>query len=85
MVVQIIEGRYTVDHAILKSYLEDLFGDQKFEISVSMWVGIHEAKADSTEQLPDEGEKWKVQVPRELTRVGSSHLALALAWQLDDY
>lgn len=51
MIVQVIEGRYTVDHGILKSYLERLFKDGNFEIV-----------------LPDEGEKWKVQVPRELTR-----------------
>jgi hypothetical protein len=36
MLVQIIESRYTVDHDILKSYLKDLFGEEKFEIIVRM-------------------------------------------------
>ena len=35
MIVQVIEGRYTVDHGILKSYLEGLFKDGNFEIVVS--------------------------------------------------
>ena len=35
MIVQVIEGRYTVDHSILKSYLEGLFKDGNFEIVVS--------------------------------------------------
>lgn len=36
MIVQVIEGRYTVDHAILKSYLERLFEEGNFEIIVSV-------------------------------------------------
>ena len=35
MFVQVIEGRYTVDHAVLKSYLKGLFKDENFRIIVS--------------------------------------------------
>lgn len=35
MFVQVIDGRYTVEYDILKSYLKDLFEDGKFEIIVS--------------------------------------------------
>jgi hypothetical protein len=45
MFVQVIEGRYTVDHGILKSYLEGLFKDEEFKIIVSI---------DSYETIPPE-------------------------------
>ena len=36
MFAQTIEGRYTVDYGILKSYLEGLFKDGNFKIIVSI-------------------------------------------------
>ena len=69
MFVQIIESRYTVDHDILKSYLNDLFGEGKFEIIVSMLKQVFFNMVNARKQLPDEGEKWKVRIPREMIRV----------------
>lgn len=36
MIVQVIEGRYTVDHVVLKSCLEGLFKEGNFKIIVSV-------------------------------------------------
>jgi hypothetical protein len=70
MFVQIIESRYTVDHDILKSYLKDLFGEGKFEIIVSMLKQEEILNmVNASKQPPDEGEKWRVRIPREMIRV----------------
>jgi hypothetical protein len=79
MVVQVIESRYTVDYDILTTHLISIFESRPFEIIVCApperrMIGMLLTRAS---QLPDEGEKWKVNVPWELTRV-SQHNFLSL-------
>jgi hypothetical protein len=71
MITQVIESRYTVDYDVLVAFLSSIFGSSPCEIDVRMCFPEQKQQAllIDPRQVPDEGEKWKVQVPRELTRV----------------
>jgi hypothetical protein len=73
MVVQVIESRYTVDYDVLVAHLESIFKPRPYEIIVRAPKSNESTLLTQALQLPDEGEKWKVNVPRELTRVGQSN------------
>lgn len=76
MVIQVIESRYTVDYDVLVAFLSSTFGPSSCEIVVRMCFPEQKQQAllIDPRQVPDEGEKWKVKAPRELTRVSvSSH------------
>jgi hypothetical protein len=74
MVVQVIQSRYTVEFDVLVAFLSSLFGPSSCEIVVRVCFSKTRATsaANRSRQVPDEGEKWKVKVPRELTRVSVS-------------
>ncbi|KAF1923232.1 uncharacterized protein M421DRAFT_426051 [Didymella exigua CBS 183.55] len=72
MVIQVIESRYTVEYDVLVAFLSSIFGTSSCDIVVRMCLPEHSlqrALLINHQQIPDEGEKWKVNVPRELTRV----------------
>jgi hypothetical protein len=71
MVIQVIESRYTVDYDVLTAYLQSIFESHPFEIIVCAppKSRLIETLLTEAAQLPDEGEKWKVNAPWELSRV----------------
>lgn len=86
MITQVIESRYTVDYDVLVAFLSSIFGSSDCEIDVRMCFPEQKQQAllIDPRQVPDEGEKWKVQVPRELTRVSvfgnPSRVTIPLTW-----
>jgi len=72
MVIQIIESRYTVEYDVLVAFLSSIFAPSLYDIVVRMCLpeySLQRVLLINHQQIPDEGEKWKVNVPRELTRV----------------
>jgi len=78
MVIQVIESRYTVEYDVLVEFLDSIFGSSSFEIVVRRCLPGQKQRELLIDhlQVPDEGEKWKVSVPRELTRVGYPSIQL---------
>lgn len=70
MIVQVIQNRYLVDYDVLNTYLSSMFKPSEYEIIVCASSQYSESSTLLIgSQSPDEGEKWKVKIPRELTRV----------------
>jgi seryl-tRNA synthetase len=71
MIVQIIPTRYTVSGKVLYECLEEMFGAGKVQVFVRSLssISLSAARLGPCVQELQDGDNWKIQVPRELTEV----------------